>query len=597
MASRRMTAQQVVGMLFESQSDHDYETDSASEAEEEVRDSGSDVSVGGESSDDEATLSADEGPVLEEDIDVPIVQQPGAERFPVIRPDVWVAPNMEQPELPAFTGLPGCNANTENFMPINFFELFMDDMFLEEIVEQTNLYAEQHLRDNAARLRPHSRAAQWIPTNLEELKKFLGLTFLMGLIRKPSLASYWSTSPLMATAIFPATMSHNRYLLLLRMLHFVDNALALPRDHPDSDRLFKIRPVLDHFVDRFSEVYVPGKELSVDESLVLFKGRLVFRQYIPSKRARYGIKLYMLSESRTGYVYKFCVYTGRDSNIDPPGCPPTFGVTEKIVWDLGRRLFNKGHHLYVDNFHTGVQLFKELFRVDTVACGTIRSNRKGYPRELVCKKLERGQCCALRNEELLALKFSDKRDVYMLSTIHDESTSPVTVWGQVAEVHKPVCILDYNKHMGGVDRVDQRLEPYTAIRKSYVWYKKLALHLFHLATFNAFIVFRDRSPESKMTFVKFQESVIESLIVVEQARVPREAVVEDVARLKDRHFAEHIPPTPKKDFPAKKCRVCFRRGIRRETRMYCPDCPSKPGLCVGACFKNYHTQKNFWEQP
>ncbi|KAJ1090647.1 hypothetical protein NDU88_003777 [Pleurodeles waltl] len=156
MASRRMTAQQVVGMLFESQSDHDYETDSASEAEEEVRDSGSDVSVGGESSDDEATLSADEGPVLEEDIDVPIVQQPGAERFPVIRPDVWVAPNMEQPELPAFTGLPGCNANTENFMPINFFELFMDDMFLEEIVEQTNLYAEQHLRDNAARLRPHS---------------------------------------------------------------------------------------------------------------------------------------------------------------------------------------------------------------------------------------------------------------------------------------------------------------------------------------------------------------------------------------------------------------------------------------------------------
>ncbi|KAJ1092959.1 hypothetical protein NDU88_006069, partial [Pleurodeles waltl] len=32
-------------------------------------------------------------------------------------------------------------------------------------------------------------------------------------------------------------------------------------------------------------------------------GCLVFRQYIPSKRARYGIKLYMLSESSTGYVY------------------------------------------------------------------------------------------------------------------------------------------------------------------------------------------------------------------------------------------------------------------------------------------------------
>ncbi|KAJ1180285.1 hypothetical protein NDU88_005507 [Pleurodeles waltl] len=248
-------------------------------------------------------------------------------------------------------------------------------------------------------------------------------------------------------------MTRNWYLLLLRMLHFVDNALALPREHPDCDRLFKIRPVLDHFVDRFSEVYVPGKEISVDESLVLFKGRSVFKQYIPSKRAGYEIKSYLLSENSTGYVYNFRVYTSRDSSIDPPGCPATFGVSEQIVWELARRLFNKGHHLYVDHFYTGVQLFKELFRVDTVACGTIRSNRKGYPRELVCKKLERGQCSALRNNELLALKF-------------------VAVWGQVAEVRKPACILDYNRHMGGVDRVDQRLEPYTALLVSLLFINK-----------------------------------------------------------------------------------------------------------------------------
>ncbi|KAJ1199681.1 hypothetical protein NDU88_003514 [Pleurodeles waltl] len=337
MASRKVTAQQVVRMLFESSSDHDYDTDSASEAEEEAGDSGSEFSVREYSSDEEATLSADEGPVLEEDIDVPRVQQPGAEGFPIRRPDTWIAPNMEQPQLPAFTGLPGCSVNTENFLPVHFFHLFMDDVFLEEIVEQTNVYAEQYLLDNAARLKPQSRAPQWVPTYLEEMKRFLGLSFLMGLIRKPSLASYWSTrstSPLMATAIFPATMTRNRYLILLRMLHFVDNALALPRDHPDCDRLFKIRPVLDHFVDRFSELYVPGKEISVGESLVLFKGRIVFKQYIPSKMARYGIKLYLLSESSTGYVYNFRVYTGRDSSIDPPGFQPLLELAKKLCGNL-----------------------------------------------------------------------------------------------------------------------------------------------------------------------------------------------------------------------------------------------------------------------
>ncbi|KAJ1187628.1 hypothetical protein NDU88_004403 [Pleurodeles waltl] len=110
--SHRVTAQQVVGMLFESSSDHDYKTDPSSQAEEEVRDSSSEFSVREDSSDEEATLSADEGPVLEEDIDVPRVQQPGAEGFPIRRPDTWIAPNMEQPQVAAFTGIPGCRVNT-----------------------------------------------------------------------------------------------------------------------------------------------------------------------------------------------------------------------------------------------------------------------------------------------------------------------------------------------------------------------------------------------------------------------------------------------------------------------------------------------------
>ncbi|KAJ1205670.1 hypothetical protein NDU88_001098 [Pleurodeles waltl] len=122
MASHRVTAEQVVGMLFESSSDHDYETDSASEAEEEVRDSGSEFSVR------EYSSSADEGPVLEEDIDVPRVQQPGAEGFPIRRPDTWIAPNMEQPQLPPFTGLPGCRVNTENFLP----ESVIESLFVVE---------------------------------------------------------------------------------------------------------------------------------------------------------------------------------------------------------------------------------------------------------------------------------------------------------------------------------------------------------------------------------------------------------------------------------------------------------------------------------
>ncbi|CAH2320922.1 oocyte zinc finger -like [Pelobates cultripes] len=55
------------------------------------------------------------------------------------------------------------------------------------------------------------------------------------------------------------------------------------------------------------------------------------------------------------------------------------------------------------------------------------------------------------------------------------------------------------------------------------------------------------------------------------------------------HYCFRIPPTLKKRSPQKRCRVCYRKGIRTDTSFYCPDCPSQPGLCIGNCFKIYHT--------
>lgn len=53
---------------------------------------------------------------------------------------------------------------------------------------------------------------------------------------------------------------------------------------------------MDHFNNKMNTIYCPGKELSLDESMVLWRGRLLFRQYIKNKRHKYGIKLYVLAE-------------------------------------------------------------------------------------------------------------------------------------------------------------------------------------------------------------------------------------------------------------------------------------------------------------
>ena len=52
--------------------------------------------------------------------------------------------------------------------------------------------------------------------------------------------------------------------------------------------------------EAYAKFYNPSEHLAVDERIVNFKGRVTFRQYIPKKGKRFGIKIYKLSDE-SGY--------------------------------------------------------------------------------------------------------------------------------------------------------------------------------------------------------------------------------------------------------------------------------------------------------
>ena len=108
----------------------------------------------------------------------------------------------------------------------------------------------------------------WSPVTKTELGNFLGLSILMGHVQKGDLQSYWSTDLLLHTPIFAQIMSGDRYIHILRCLHFQDNEEIV--NHP----LVKINSVIGHVQSKFSGVLTPGKNLCIDESLLLWKGRL-----------------------------------------------------------------------------------------------------------------------------------------------------------------------------------------------------------------------------------------------------------------------------------------------------------------------------------
>jgi len=70
------------------------------------------------------------------------------------------------------------------------------------------------------------------------------------------------------------------------------------------DKLACIRTVFDYFVRLCKENYTVGENCTLDEIIEAFQGRCSFRQYMPNKPSKYGIKIQALVNSHT-YIYFF----------------------------------------------------------------------------------------------------------------------------------------------------------------------------------------------------------------------------------------------------------------------------------------------------
>jgi len=187
-----------------------------------------------------------------------------------------------------FSGNPGRKVDIDDTSdPLRYFQLYVTEDLLVRIVAETNIQAAV-LSARPKGVKGHSQMNKWRDTSIDEMNIFFALMLLQGIVQKPELEMFWSTRPLLDTPYIRQVMTGQRFLLLLRCLHFVTNR-SLPQDISKAEKSFaKIKPVFDFLIDKFSTVYVPNENFAVDESLMLFKGRLAMKQYIPLKRAGFG---------------------------------------------------------------------------------------------------------------------------------------------------------------------------------------------------------------------------------------------------------------------------------------------------------------------
>ena len=103
---------------------------------------------------------------------------------------------------------------------------------MQYICEQTNLCEAQIGRE--------------FVTNPEEIRKFLGINYIMSISKLPNLKYYWSVDSYFSNEGVRNAVTRNRFMKILQNIHFADNQTA-----NKSEKAYKIRMVIRHLNKAF----------------------------------------------------------------------------------------------------------------------------------------------------------------------------------------------------------------------------------------------------------------------------------------------------------------------------------------------------------
>ena len=412
---------------------------------------------------------------------------------------------------------------TASSSPVSFFKLLFTESLIEDIRQWTNQAASQKINNTK---RSSAKKKKWYVMRKEkgEMEAFLGCIMVMGVVRMASLKHYWSSS----SKLF----SNDGIQELFSLQRFFDiySNLCLRDDKKIDleDKLAKIRPVITTIISMSQFYYLPSRDLAIDEAMIPFSVRHRLVQFMPMKPIRYGFKAFVLSESCSGFVLNWRMYTGEPNNDG-------HGATYQTVMALSESLEGEGWRIYSDRYYTSIQLFHDLKNLDIGACGTIMSNRLRLDKateESISQLGERETLFFKSSTGLILTCWKDSKVVYMLSNHH--ATDSVAVERNIGkkeidkrkkrgevienyreEVQIPRAIADYTMHMRGVDLFDQKASYYSTLLSSKRWYIKIFYHLLDIAVINSYILYQKtmlKAQKKPLSHIEYRKEVARGLM-------------------------------------------------------------------------------------
>ncbi|XP_075718759.1 piggyBac transposable element-derived protein 5 [Rhinoderma darwinii] len=401
-----------------------------------------------------------------------------------------------------------------NSRAIDFFQLFVPDNVMRNMVTQTNMYAKKFQErfgcDDA-----------WIDVTLAEIKVFLGYMISTSTHHCESVLSIWSGG-FYSNKSIALVMTQSRFEKILKFFHIVAF-----RSSQTSNGLYKIEPFLNSLQNSFDSSFRPSQSQVLHEPLIdedpAFIASCTEREL--RKRKKRKFTLWVRQCSSTGFISQLFVHLKEGSGTDGldtlKNKPQLHSIVAK---NLCQNSYGKNYIIYTGPSITSLNLFEEFEKQDIYCCGLLSSRKSdctGLPLSMMSNTevpQSRGQYRIRMKGMMSIICWYNKGYFRFLSNAYSPIQQGVIIKRKSGEIPCPLAVEAFAAHLSYICKYDDKYSKYFISHKPNKTWQQVFWYSLSIAINNAYILYKmsDAYHGKRYSRAYFGDRLVQELLGLEE---------------------------------------------------------------------------------